>query len=1559
MWGIYPPVRRALTGFIAVLLGTGALLASTAPSAAADPGPIGQRSPTSVTADALPTVQINGVAWDQVVAGETVYVGGNFSSARPAGSPAGSNETPRSNLLAYNIRTGALITSFAPTVNGQIKALALSPDKTRLYIAGTFTQVNGQNRYRVASFTIANGALTSFQPSPNTTVNSIAVTDSAVYAAGSFSKVGAVDRSRLAAFNPTTGALLGWAPAADATVNSILPTPDGSKIIVAGAFANLNGTTAQGLGAIDAVNAATLPWTANTVVRNYGTTAAMLKLRTDGETIYAVGYWFGGTGNFEGVLAAEPNSGAVKWLADCHGDTYDVAAMADQVYAMSHWHHCQNIGGYPDTNPRNAWYYANAMTKTTSGTVAHNNQGGYYDFFGYGAPAMINWFPTLTAGTFTGQSQAAWSATSTNEYLLLGGEFPSVNGTSQQGLVRFAVPSLAPKKQGPRVAGAAFNPSLVAVRPTEVRIKWQANHDRDDNTLTYELTRVGTVTPIYTTTASSQFWNRPSMGAADTGLTPGQTYRYRLLAKDPDGNLAQSEIVSITMPTSVDPYVSAVLDDNASNYWRLNSSGTTQVDYAGSLNQTNTGTTTAAGAVAGDSALGFPGTASGQSGTSSPITGPNTFSAESWFRTSTTSGGKILGFGGSATGVSSSYDRHVYMDDSGRLTFGVYPGAVRTIRSPKSYNDNQWHHVVATLSSGGMQLYVDGLRVAANTSVTSAEGYSGFWRIGGDNLAAWTDRPSSDFFNGTIDETAIYPAALSAAQIRDHYTKSGRTSPVPPAPADSYGKAVYNDDPELYWRMNEAAGPTASDSGPSLSDGTYRGGVSYRAAGPASDPAYAADFNGIDGFVSSNNSYSNPMNYSTEVWFKTTSTSGGKLIGFGCAQEGLSGCYDRHTYMDNSGRVTFGVWTGFTNTITTDNSLNDGKWHHVVATQSSTDGMKLFVDGKLNGTNGQTSAQDYSGHWRVGGDNHWGCCTPFLAGTIDEAAVYSKVLTAAQVKAHYDASPAAVNEEPRAAFTSSCTENGCQFDSSESTDPDGTIASYAWDFGDGDSSSAADPKHAYTESGTYTVKLTVTDNKGATNQVSKSVIVTVIPPNVDPVANFSFACDVWSCAFDSSSSSDPDGGTITAYAWNFGDGGTSTQANPTHAYAGNGTFNVTLKITDDRGGTHTASKSVTVRKNVAPIAAFEYDCDALACTFDSAASSDSDGTIELRGWDFGDGGVSTAANPSHTFDAPGEYQVKLTVTDDDGATHSTTETTVVNMAPPNVDPVAQFVANCTDLSCSFNAGTSADEDGTIASYRWDFDDNTAAGSGETTTHTYASAGGYDVTLTVTDNDGGTNSVTKTVTATAPPAGPIAQDNFNRTVTRWGTAQVGGTYTYAGSTFATNGSQGTIRLASAGVTATASLASVSARDVDVLTDLTIDKAATGGGVYNSVVVRRIGTSDYRLTMRAQSNGSAVLTLARTLNGTATTLRQVTLPGVTMAAGDTFRVRFTANGNGTTTLSAKAWKVGTPEPAAAQVTATDNTAALQAPGSFQVVSYLSGSSTNAPVMVSVDNLLISAG
>jgi PKD repeat protein len=249
--------------------------------------------------------------------------------------------------------------------------------------------------------------------------------------------------------------------------------------------------------------------------------------------------------------------------------------------------------------------------------------------------------------------------------------------------------------------------------------------------------------------------------------------------------------------------------------------------------------------------------------------------------------------------------------------------------------------------------------------------------------------------------------------------------------------------------------------------------------------------------------------------------------------------------------------------------------------------------------------------------------------------------------------PTAVNVAPAASFTFSCSDLTCAFDASASSDSDGTIVDYSWSFADGTTGSGVTTSHAYASAGTYNVTLTVSDNSGASGAVTKSI--TVRPANVPPTASFTFTCTGLACSFNGSASTDSDG-MIASYSWAFGDGAAASSPTAWHTYAHSGTYMASLSAVDDRGASTTVAKDVTVT-NLAPTAAFTVTCSSLRCTLDASASADPDGTIATFGWTYGDstGASVVTTSTTHNYPKAGNYTVTLTVTDNDGASTSTSQ----------------------------------------------------------------------------------------------------------------------------------------------------------------------------------------------------------------------------------------------------------------------------------------------------------------
>jgi PKD repeat protein len=165
------------------------------------------------------------------------------------------------------------------------------------------------------------------------------------------------------------------------------------------------------------------------------------------------------------------------------------------------------------------------------------------------------------------------------------------------------------------------------------------------------------------------------------------------------------------------------------------------------------------------------------------------------------------------------------------------------------------------------------------------------------------------------------------------------------------------------------------------------------------------------------------------------------------------------------------------------------------------------------------------------------------------------------------------NVPPNAAFSYACNGLTCGF-TDASTDSDGSVTGWNWDFGDGNTSTAQNPGHTYAAAGTYTVGLTATDDGAANGSTSQQVTVVDPNANVPPTASFTSSCTDLDCNF-TDGSSDP-GGSVTGWSWNFGDGNTSTAQNPSHSYTNGGTYSVSLTVTDNEAATGGTSQNVTV-----------------------------------------------------------------------------------------------------------------------------------------------------------------------------------------------------------------------------------------------------------------------------------------------------------------------------------------------------------------------------------------------
>ena len=447
-------------------------------------------------------------------------------------------------------------------------------------------------------------------------------------------------------------------------------------------------------------------------------------------------------------------------------------------------------------------------------------------------------------------------------------------------------------------------------------------------------------------------------------VTLAQTGTYNIWI-DPGGvsGSLSAQLYNLTPLASTvpigDSYATAILADHPFAYWRLDDQvPATAVDAIPPITYKVAGPTTP------DTAISLNNYGAHLT-TQNAVTVPQIYTLEAWFNTSA-SNGLLIGFTGDGYSLSLEYGGHLYWGG--------------TVSSPGTYNDAQWHYVVAASDGVTGRLYVDGSLVASGSVAAGTR--TGYWQLG--NGPGFV--PVG--LHAALSEVAVYAGtALSGTQVQNHY--SARTT-------GNYDAVVLSDGPTGYWKLNETDGTNFTDSSgrgdngvlvQTSPNGTTSGGVTNGVSGAISGDT-AMSFAGSPAQIIAT-TYSTklplPSVCSLEVWFKNTAGSAGSMI------VGSSPAFNISLAPNSSGQVVFSTYKG---SITSPGVYSNGSWHHAVGILGLSS-IKLYIDGAL------AASGSFSG--TVPGEVATWFIGSFFNGSLDEPALYDYALSATQVLNHYNA----------------------------------------------------------------------------------------------------------------------------------------------------------------------------------------------------------------------------------------------------------------------------------------------------------------------------------------------------------------------------------------------------------------------------------------------------------------------------------------------------------------------------------------------------------------------------
>lgn len=1313
-----------------------------------------------------------GEIWDMEVVGTgnnaRVFIAGSFTSAANTIAPTTTVNQPY--LLAYNLNTGLIDTTFRPTFGGGgVTAVEATPDGTKLFVAGSFNTVGGVARQKVASLDLTTGAPIStfaFTQSTNNPATALAATNSTLYVGGRFSRINGQLLTGLAAVNTASGAVdmsfnnqLSGGIGVDGQlgVPQLKLTHDNSKLLVVHTGRRIDGQDRLGMGIIDTATKELLPWRSQLWDTNLGRVGGVTRIYAGDiapdDSYFVVGSGSGGDAPpISDTVIAYPLTAASLldsdvqplWISRHFDSIYSLAITEVAVYVGGHfgfiesptsddpWPGLDNVGY--GTGQGLAGYGLGDQVVRRDHIAAINPVDG----------RALEWYSV--SNSFEGDK----AMEATPRGLLIGGDGMYKGGvrTGRVGFYDFnSVPFPVPA------------PDTTITAPIEGRVV--------ENSTSFEITGTARV-------------------------ATGTVGRVQVQVQDRDSNQSlQDNGTAFTTFAGTANTLNATIDPGTgtTRSWRLTVPATSittnrnLVVYAQAFTAATGGT--------GDSTRADKWIESFSTADQTPttsISGPSGTQTDLTF-TMTGTANDDLGVNSLSYWFRDSQNRYLQNDgtvDDIFNTFGGTPDVVGATSATWSYevtlpHEGEWRgSATATDTTGQADLrgatrdwVFDSTVVAPTVAIQEPVAMTPPFTV-----AALNVEPGTPI---TFSGTASDDEALKDVEITLRNTSTGeglandctwgpggngvcRVSPV------NVSGSTYN------WSYTTPFNLTpgsysftvrATDDEGNTTSTANRGTLTINAT-------YAGDLapNGTMNFTA-------PTDESLTVNLSGAATDD---VGLESVRVSLQE-RDSGRYLQADGTLQAAVaWRNATldpaagaGTLSANWSLpaitlpSGGNWRFTAVawdTRGQQDASVATGNYAVYPNDGPPSLSDTLGQPQSGAsftDGRivvTGRAEDFPDANASIAAVEVGIVNAAGQYMGSNGTFTSTTASFRTAFLNSPGSAGSNYSYTTPVIPPGTYSVHV---------RARDLRNQLSDSDPVTA--------GDQPRIATGVTVTS-PANNPPVASFTYSCNQNVCTFDGRGSTDENPTSLT-YSWNFGTstGSTTNGSGPlpsrtftTPSPAGV-PFQVTLTVTDEWTIANTsAPQSVTIVEpptNSAPVPTFTQSCTGLTCSVSSQGTTDPNvwGPANTPdaitySWNWGDNtALSTGASPAaHAYAAAGTYTITLTTTDGWGKTASTTRTVTLTEPANNQPPTVSFTATCpTYTTCQFNSvpGTT-DPDGDAVRLSWSFGDGGTATT-SAPSRTYAAPGTYTVVLTATDVWGKSASATQTVTMTEPAgnSGPTA------------------------------------------------------------------------------------------------------------------------------------------------------------------------------------------------------------